>query len=165
MPCSSSCLLLTIGCSAHNRHVVLTISCGAHISVCFYTRRPKSGGKMVWLDIGGGTARNLEFLTVQTIRDNFEKIMVVDVSPSLLEVARKRVQAAGLSDIIECVHCDFCNANQVAQKLPKAGTADLVTFSYSLSMIPDKTAALKSAAMLLKPNGEGVLGKWIVLIL
>ncbi len=40
----------------------------------------------------------------------------------------------------------------------QAGTCDLITMSYSLSMIPDKAGALKSAASLLKPNGEGVLG-------
>ncbi len=33
-----------------------------------------------------------------------------------------------------------------------------MTFSYSLSMIPDKSAALKSAVKLLKPKGEGVMG-------
>jgi ubiquinone/menaquinone biosynthesis C-methylase UbiE len=33
-----------------------------------------------------------------------------------------------------------------------------VTFSYSLSMIPDKTAAINNALRFLKPNGKGVLG-------
>ena len=120
--------------------------------------RKVSGGKMVWVDVGGGTARNLEFFSVETIRANFSKIIVVDVSISLLEVARKRVEAAGLNDIVECVECDFCNQQAVAQKLPKTKSCDLVTFSYSLSMIPDKAAALKSAVSLLKPAGAGVLG-------
>lgn len=128
------------------------------LAECIPLRRPKNGGKMIWLDIGGGTARNLEFLSVQTIRDNFERIIVVDVSMSLLEVAKARIRAAGLSDIIDCIYCDFCDASIVSQRLPKAGTCDLVTFSYSLSMIPDKTAALKTAASLLKPKGEGTLG-------
>lgn len=75
-----------------------------------------------------------------------------------LQVAKKRVAAAGLQDIIECIYCDFCDAAQVAAKLPKNGTVDLVTMSYSLSMIPDKEGALKSAVKLLKPKGEGVLG-------
>jgi betaine lipid synthase len=113
---------------------------------------------MVWVDVGGGTARNLEFFSVETIRENFSKIYVVDVSLSLLEVAKKRVEAAGLSDIVVCIDCDFCNKVAVEQKLPKKGSCDLVTFSYSLSMIPDKDAALKSAVSLLKPRGEGVLG-------
>jgi len=128
------------------------------LAECIPIRRPASGGKMVWLDIGGGTARNLEFLSVETIRQNFQKIVVVDVSLSLLDVAKKRVAAAGLGDIIECIYCDFCDESQVAAKLPKSGTVDLVTMSYSLSMIPDKEGALKSAVKLLKPKGEGVLG-------
>jgi len=128
------------------------------LAECIPIRRPTSGGKMVWLDIGGGTARNLEFLSVETIRQNFQKIVVVDVSLSLLDVAKKRVAAAGLGDIIECIYCDFCDESQVAAKLPKSGSVDLVTMSYSLSMIPDKEGALKSAVKLLKPKGEGVLG-------
>mmetsp|Transcript_17242 Transcript_17242/g.41818 ORF Transcript_17242/g.41818 Transcript_17242/m.41818 type:complete len:680 (+) Transcript_17242:53-2092(+) len=128
------------------------------LAECLPIRRPASGGKMVWVDVGGGTARNLEFFSVETIKENFDKIVVVDVSLSLLEVAKKRVAAAGLSGIIECIYCDFCDPAQVQQKLPKSGTCDLVTMSYSLSMIPDKAGALQSAVKLLKPKGEGVLG-------
>eukprot|EP00286_Rhodomonas_abbreviata_P020206 CAMPEP_0181300056 /NCGR_PEP_ID=MMETSP1101-20121128/6680_1 /TAXON_ID=46948 /ORGANISM="Rhodomonas abbreviata, Strain Caron Lab Isolate" /LENGTH=697 /DNA_ID=CAMNT_0023405255 /DNA_START=52 /DNA_END=2145 /DNA_ORIENTATION=+ len=115
-------------------------------------------GKMVWVDVGGGTARNLEFFSPKTLQEMFSKIVVVDISPSLLEVARSRVEKAGLSDIVECVCVDFIDANAIKDKLPKAGTVDIVTFSYSLSMIPDKAGALKSAVSLLKPKGEGVLG-------
>ena len=49
----------------------------------------KAGG-MVWVDVGGGTARNLEFFTVETIRKYFKAIYIVDISASLLEVATKR---------------------------------------------------------------------------
>lgn len=86
------------------------------------------------------------------------QIYIVDVSPSLLEVAKARVEKAGLKDIVECVFCDFTNAQAVKDKLPAPRTVDLITFSYSLSMIPDKAAALEQAAELLKPKGEGVLG-------
>lgn len=41
---------------------------------------------MVWVDIGGGTARNLEFFAVKTLRRFFRQIYVVDVSRSMLEV-------------------------------------------------------------------------------
>ena len=30
-------------------------------------------GNMVWVDIGGGTARNLEYFTVETIRKHFKR--------------------------------------------------------------------------------------------
>ena len=50
----------------------------------------KKGGKMVWLDVGGGTARNLEFFSVEVIRKYFKAIYVVDISASLLEIAQNR---------------------------------------------------------------------------
>ena len=49
----------------------------------------KDGG-MVWVDIGAGTARNLEYLSPETIRKYFKAIYVVDISPSLLEIAQRR---------------------------------------------------------------------------
>jgi hypothetical protein len=49
----------------------------------------KDGG-MVWIDIGGGTARNLEFFPVEVIKKYFKAIYVVDISASLLEMAQKR---------------------------------------------------------------------------
>lgn len=41
---------------------------------------------MVWVDVGGGTARNLEFFALHTLRRFFRQIYIVDVSRSLLEV-------------------------------------------------------------------------------
>jgi betaine lipid synthase len=46
--------------------------------------------KMVWIDIGGGTARNLEFFPVEVLRKHFKAIYVVDISASLLEIAQRR---------------------------------------------------------------------------
>ena len=115
-------------------------------------------GGMVWVDVGGGTARNLEFLPVEILRKYFKAIYVVDVSPSLLEVAQKRVAAAGLTGLVHLVEHDF-TAPSIFQALPfLEGKVDMLTFSYSLSMIPDKTAALVNALRFLQPNGHGVLG-------
>lgn len=62
--------------------------------------------------------------------------------------------AAGLSDVVQLVLADFTTMSEAGrQKLPEAGSVDLVTFSYSLSMIPDKEAALRQAARLLKAGG------------
>lgn len=119
----------------------------------------KAAGDMVWIDVGGGTARNLEFLPVETLKRSFRKIYIVDISPSLLEIAQERVRKVGLEGIVECVCGDFTDLPSIKKALKiKSGTADVVTFSYSLSMIPDKTAALKNAAALLKGNGQGRLG-------
>jgi betaine lipid synthase len=50
----------------------------------------KRGGGMVWIDVGGGTARNLEFFTPETIQKYFKAIYIVDISASLLEIAQRR---------------------------------------------------------------------------
>ncbi|GMH65735.1 hypothetical protein TrLO_g14495 [Triparma laevis f. longispina] len=118
----------------------------------------KTVGDMVWIDVGGGTARNLEFIPVDVLKKKFKKIIVVDISPSLLEVAKARVAKHGLSDVVECVCCDFTDEKSVKKHLPKAGTVDIVTFSYSLSMIPNKKCALENAQRLLKSKGDGCLG-------
>jgi SAM-dependent methyltransferase len=113
------------------------------------------GGGMVWVDVGGGTARNLEFFTAETIRKYFKAVYIVDISASLLEVARKRVQAMGLQDIVKVVEHDF-TADTVFAHMPAAGTVDLVTMSYSYSMIPDQKAAIANVTKLLKSK-EGLV--------
>lgn len=113
-----------------------------------------SEGKMIWVDVGGGTARNLEYLPPKIVREKFSKIVILDVSPSLLEMAKERVEAMGLSDIVTLVEEDF-TATKAFDSLPAKGSVDVVTMSYSLSMIPDKVQAVKHAIELLKPNGKG----------
>jgi betaine lipid synthase len=108
----------------------------------------KKGG-MVWVDVGGGTARNLEFFSVETIRRNFKAIYILDISASLLEIAQKRVNAMGLQDIVKVIEHDF-TAESVFKVMPKAGTVDMVTMSYSFSMIPNQQAAMDNTIRLLK---------------
>lgn len=87
------------------------------------------GGNEVWVDVGGGTARNLEYFSADVIRKHFRAIYIVDISPSLLEIASKRVELMGLSDIVKIVEADFTGDN-VFSMLPKEGTVDLITMSY-----------------------------------
>lgn len=118
----------------------------------------KSAGGNVWIDVGGGTARNLEFIPVDTIKQYFSQIFIVDVSASLLEVARRRVKKMGLSNFVTLIEHDFTK-DSIFEVIPKfQGKVDLVTFSYSLSMIPDKVGAIDAAFKFLKKNGDGVLG-------
>eukprot|EP01041_Mallomonas_annulata_P008145 gene8145-16740_t len=116
----------------------------------------KSKGKMVWVDVGGGTARNLEFFRPETIRKYFSSIYILDVSASLLEIAQRRVIALGLQDIVKVVEHDF-TATSVFTVMPKKGSVDLITMSYSYSMIPNQRGAMANATELLKGNGEGLL--------
>jgi betaine lipid synthase len=67
----------------------------------------------------------------------FSHVYLVDLSPSLLEVARQRFERLGWKNV--SVICRDARAF----RLPGAngasnGGADIVTMSYSLSMIPGK---------------------------
>lgn len=116
----------------------------------------KKAGNMVWVDVGGGTARNLEFFTVDVIRKYFKQIYVLDISASLLDIAQRRINQMGLSDIVKVVEHDFTD-DSVFKKMPALNSVDLITMSYSFSMIPDQQAAIRNATKLLKGNKEGVL--------
>jgi len=98
----------------------------------------------VWVDMGGGTGANLDYFGEQI--KNLQKIYVVDLSPSLLQVARRRVQERGWTNV-EPVEADATLFE------PPPSLVDVVTFSYSLTMIPDWFAALENAARILKPGG------------
>jgi S-adenosylmethionine-diacylgycerolhomoserine-N-methlytransferase len=99
----------------------------------------------VWVDMGGGTASNLEYLGASISR--LKKVYVVDLAGSMLAVARRRAERRGWTNV-ETVEADvttFC---------PAEGAADVVTFSYSLTMVPDWFAALENARAILKPGGQ-----------
>ena len=104
----------------------------------------------IWVDIGGGTGWSIEamqkFVDVPTF---FTGIYLVDLSPSLCEVARKRFARLGWSHVeIICKDARLFSL--------KNGQADLITMSYSLSMIPDYYGVVDSIASLLHP--AGILG-------
>jgi S-adenosylmethionine-diacylgycerolhomoserine-N-methlytransferase len=98
----------------------------------------------IWVDLGGGTGANLEF-----IRDRvpqLKRAYVVDLATSLLEVARQRF-AANNWHHVEAIEADATTWQ------PPEGLVDVVTFSYSLTMIPDWFAAIENAIRMLKPGG------------
>ena len=98
----------------------------------------------VWVDLGGGTGANVEFAGA-AVR-SLKKAYVVDLSPSLLGVARERFDQLGLNNV-ETVEAD------ATQWVPEEGQADVVSFSYSLTMIPDWFRAIDHAVRLLRPCG------------
>ena len=101
----------------------------------------------VWVDIGGGTGWNIEamqaYLNVQTF---FSRIYLVDLSPSLCEVARKRFVRLGWIHVE--VICQDARLFSLARS-----QVDLITLSYSLSMIPDYYSVVDSVSHLLEPSG------------
>lgn len=111
-----------------------------------FAHLPKKTG-LVWVDVGGGTGLNLELMDrVASVAQLFSHIYLVDLLPSLCEVARARCLAHNWTNvhIIEGDACDF-DIGPVS--------ADLVTFSYSLSMIPTFYCAVDHVSTLLAPNG------------
>ena len=97
----------------------------------------------VWIYMGGGTGSNLEYLGERLKR--LQTLYLVDLSPSLLAMARQRAAARGWSNI-ELVEADVT-------KFEPPQPVDVITFSYSLTMIPDWFAAVDQARRLLRPGG------------
>lgn len=98
----------------------------------------------VWVDLGAGTGANAEHFGpgIQSLK----KVHLVDLSPSLLEVAKRRIADRGWKNVVTHV----ADATRFRPEEP----ADVVTFSYSLTMIPDWFAALENARAILKPGGK-----------
>ena len=113
---------------------------------------PKDEG-CIWVDLGGGTGANIENFGDSISKP--EKIYVIDLSTSLLKIASDRFAKKGWTNV-ETVEADattYC---------PPQGYADVVTFSYSLTMIPNWFAAIENAYKILKPGGHiGVVDFYI----
>lgn len=112
-------------------------------------RIKKEGKKVVWVDIGGGTGfvsclsaevregigligirYNIETLNKYlSVRGFFSKIYLVDLSPSLCDVARERFSRLGWKNVE--VVCVDARVFRLEEKV------DWITMSYSLSMIPE----------------------------
>jgi S-adenosylmethionine-diacylgycerolhomoserine-N-methlytransferase len=98
----------------------------------------------VWVDLGAGTGANAENWGPRL--SEFRQCYLVDLSTSLLRVADQRIAARGWSNV-STVHAD------ATKFLPPDGLADVVTCSYSLTMIPDWFGAIDQAVRMLKPGG------------
>lgn len=99
----------------------------------------------VWCDMGAGTGENLE--CAGSHLSDLSRVYLVDLCPSLLRVAGQRVEAHGWP------HVEVINADAESFQ-PAESAVDLVTFSYSLSMMPDWIAALENAWHMLRPGGH-----------
>ncbi|KAF4629462.1 hypothetical protein G7Y89_g8685 [Cudoniella acicularis] len=130
--------------------------------------------KRIWVDIGGGTGWNIEAMSeFVSVPDFFSSVYLVDFSPSLCEVARKRFTRLGWKNVkvvcqdartfrLEDHEGDIQGAvgrprsptaSYFAEQNDTVGGADLITLSYSLSMIPDFYSVIDSLTKLLSPSG------------
>lgn len=116
------------------------------------------------LQIGGGTGWNIEAMArFVNVPEFFSSVYLVDFSPSLCEVAKKRFERLGWENVtVVCQDArrfrleDYEDGLPIAQtplksatlnyfsvQRPTHGGADLVTMSYSLSMIVRSKTSLK----------------------
>ncbi|KAE8443270.1 hypothetical protein EG329_002058 [Mollisiaceae sp. DMI_Dod_QoI] len=132
--------------------------------------------KRIWVDIGGGTGWNIEAMSeFVDVEEFFSSVYLVDFSPSLCEVARKRFTRLGWKNVkVVCQDArtfrledhEIGPANEktlafarspmssyFADDTASVGGADLITLSYSLSMIPDFYSVIDSLTSLLAPGG------------
>jgi len=108
---------------------------------------PPPGGSV--LEAGCGTGRNL---IVAARRWPDAHYYGVDISEAMLETARANVAKAGLSDRITFAQGDATAFD--AQAMFDRTDFDRVFQSYTLSMIPDWTGAIREAAGKLAPGGR-----------
>ncbi|KJR81793.1 3-amino-3-carboxypropyl transferase [Sporothrix schenckii 1099-18] len=137
--------------------------------------------KRIWVDVGGGTGWNIEAMAAHVDVPNFfSSVYLVDFSPSLCAVARKRFARLGWTNVhVICEDARKFRLEDYESGLPSRrssvvaaaaspafpgqgyfsfdrpdhGGADLITMSYSLSMIPDYYSVVDSLSSLLAPNG------------
>ena len=102
--------------------------------------------KPIWVDLGGGTGYNIEAMQAfLDVPDFFSEVWLVDFSPSLCAIARQRFERLGWKVHVVCQDARYFrlpSSGPISEKslVPTADTdsqADLITMSYSLSMIPD----------------------------
>ncbi|KAJ3471491.1 hypothetical protein MRS44_001590 [Fusarium solani] len=104
---------------------------------------PKGGNKnkRIWVDIGGGTGFNIEAMAAFVVCEDARKFRLEDYESGMTSKSiPPRSPALSYFD----------------KPRPDFGGADLITMSYSLSMIPDYYSVIDSVTSLLAP--QGILG-------
>lgn len=102
---------------------------------------------LVWVDVGGGTGWNVEYMnSIIDLSTKFKAVYIVDLSPSLLNVARERFEKLGFKNV-HCILEDACTFQVPHDSI------DLITMSYSLSMIPTFHSAIDHLQQMLHKNG------------
>lgn len=105
----------------------------------------RPANELTWIDMGGGTGANMNYFGEKIF--SLKKVYIVDLAASLLKVADQRIKEKGWNNV-QTQHAD------ATLFVPPEEQVDVVTFSYSLTMIPDWFAAIDHAYSLLKPGGR-----------
>ncbi|KAG0198517.1 hypothetical protein BGX28_008037 [Mortierella sp. GBA30] len=109
----------------------------------------------VWIDFGGGTGWNIEQMNAHFPVSKFERIYLVDLCPSLCRIARERFQKCGWTNVV--VLCVDAMTSDFPGLDDPRGKVDVITMSYSLSMMDNYYAVVDHVQSLLEPR-TGILG-------
>ncbi|KAJ7684396.1 hypothetical protein DFH06DRAFT_1155529 [Mycena polygramma] len=144
----------TRGGLLRGRKTMIALS-GSHLHVL---RAAAPNARLVWVDVGGGTGRNIEVMDDYFPVSNFDAIYLVDLCGPLLQVARERFAKRGWNNItVLCQDAtDFWLPEWSEGKDPR-GSVDLVTMSYSITMIPKFYQVLDRVHHVLAPE-TGLFG-------
>ena len=105
------------------------------------------------VDLGSGAGID-SLIAAKKVGPN-GRVIGVDMTPAMLEKARRAAQEAGLSNV------EFRKG--YAEALPvEDGWADVVISNGVLNLVPDKAAALEEVARVLKPSGRLQIGDILV---
>lgn len=99
------------------------------------------------LDVGCGTGINL--LEMARVLGPCRKLTGVDISPGMLEVAKKKAAAAG-------VPATFMVGDAEALEVPD-GAFDIVVCNSAYHWFPDRARAIRELARVLRPGGQLLL--------
>ena len=111
----------------------------------------RAGERIVDVGSGGG----IDSLIASKMVGPSGRVIGVDMTPAMLDTARTSAAAAGLSNV------EFREA--FGEALPvEDGWADVVISNGVLNLMPDKDAALREMARVLRPGGRLQLGDILV---
>ncbi|CAG8572399.1 12315_t:CDS:2, partial [Cetraspora pellucida] len=107
--------------------------------------------KPIWIDIGGGTGWNVEKMNDFFPIEQFDKVFLVDLCAPLCKIAETRFHARGWSNVY--VICEDAASFKLPEIENDIGKIDLITMSYSLSMIDKFYPVIDRIKKLLCPDG------------
>ena len=99
-----------------------------------------------------GTGENIERMNAFFPIRNFDKVYVVDITPSLCKVAEERFKRLGWTNVV--VLCMDASIFEIPeQDFPETLEISLVTLSYSLSMMESFYPLIDRLTKILSPAG------------
>ncbi|MCG7418528.1 methyltransferase domain-containing protein [Microbacterium sp. ACRRU] len=110
----------------------------------------------VVLDLGCGTGLN--FAALLTAVGPRGRVIGVDRSPDMLDMARRRVGAAGWSDRVDLVEADAAALDpaEIRDRTDGRG-ADALLSTYALSVFGEREAAWARAVAAVRPGGRAAV--------